>query len=216
MHGKSLYGKYSCSLESRILAGHYTKLHSVATACKRWSLPDFSASDILQFVLRQSPGCTCTCGTRQRFQCVRACLNLLVPNLSQGWITTWPKIRRRSSAERLFLVQQCGGCETAGLACEKCKGKSNCSWLRMVLEKARCRHFLAASLMATDLPQEQRVEAVRLLQAARPLDDMSEEFMAVTFAVSYATSLGCSQRAWHGTCCWPSGAKCLRPQSRLT
>ena len=32
--------------------------------------------------------------------------------------------------------------------------------------------------MATDLPQEQRVEAVRLLQAARPLDDMSEEFMA--------------------------------------
>ena len=32
--------------------------------------------------------------------------------------------------------------------------------------------------MATDLPQEQRLEAVRLLQAARPPDDMSEEFMA--------------------------------------
>ena len=122
MHGKSLYGKYSCSLESRILAGHYTKLHSVATACKRWSLPDFSASDILQFVLRQSPGCTCTCGTRQRFQCVRACLNLLVPNLSQGWITTWPKIRRRSSAERLFWSSSVAAARLRALHAKSAKG----------------------------------------------------------------------------------------------
>ena len=81
-------------------------------------------------------------------------------------------------------VKSCKDCETAGLACEKCKAKSNCSWLRMVMEKARCRHFLATSLMATDLPQEQRLEAVRLLQAARPPEDMSASGLRIEGLVS--------------------------------
>ena len=75
-------------------------------------------------------------------------------------------------------VKSCKNCESAGLACEACKGKSNCSWLRLTLEKARCREFMATSIMATDLPQQQRVEVVKQLNRSSVPEDVSQEFMA--------------------------------------